>query len=128
MRFLLDTHVLIWWTGESSKISTTVKDLLMDQNNIFFVSFTSIWEIQIKSQLGKLELNVSLPKIIQDQQDINQFQLLPISLNHIYFLNNLPNHHRDPFDRLLISQSIVEQIPILSVDKLFDLYSVQRIW
>ncbi|MGL5834709.1 MAG: type II toxin-antitoxin system VapC family toxin [Waterburya sp.] len=128
MKFLLDTHVLIWWTGESSKISTTVKDLLIDKNNIFFISFASIWEIQIKSQLGKLELNVPLSKIIQDQQEINQFQLLPISLNHIYFLNNLPNHHRDPFDRLLISQSIVEQIPILSVDKLFDLYSAQRIW
>jgi PIN domain nuclease of toxin-antitoxin system len=75
-----------------------------------------------------MTINVPLPKLIQDQQDINQFQLLPISLNHIYFLKNLPNHHRDPFDRLLIAQSTVDQIPILSFDKVFDLYSVQRIW
>ena len=128
MNFLLDTHVLIWWTGESNKISSTVKNLLMDESNTIFISFVSVWEIQIKSQLGKLELDVSLAKLIQDQQNINRFQLLPISLNHIYFLENLPQHHRDPFDRLLISQSMIEQMPILSVDKLFDLYSVQRIW
>ena len=128
MRFLLDTHVLIWWSGESNKISSTVKNLLMDESNSIFISFVSVWEIQIKSQLGKLELNIPLAQLIQEQQNINQFQLLPIYLNHIYFLENLPQHHKDPFDRLLISQSIIEQIPILSVDKLFDLYSVKRIW
>lgn len=128
MNFLLDTHVVIWWSGESHKISAKVQDLLMDENNTFFISFVSIWEIQIKSQLGKLEINIPLHQLIQEQQDINQFQLLPISLNHIYFLENLPKHHKDPFDRLLISQSIVEQVPILSVDKLFDLYSIQRVW
>ena len=100
----------------------------MDENNTIFISFVSVWEIQIKSQLGKLKLSVPLAKLIQDQQNINQFQLLPISLNHIYFLENLPQHHKDPFDRLLISQSIIEQMPILSVDKLFDLYSAQRLW
>jgi PIN domain nuclease of toxin-antitoxin system len=128
LKFLLDTHVLIWWSGESYKISTKVQNLLMDKNNIFFISFVSIWEIQIKSQLGKLELNIPLTQLIQEQQDINQFQLLPISLNHIYFLENLPKHHKDPFDRLLISQSIVEQMPIISIDRLFDLYPVQHIW
>ncbi|MDJ0591318.1 MAG: type II toxin-antitoxin system VapC family toxin [Pleurocapsa sp. MO_226.B13] len=128
MIFLLDTHVLIWWSGECKKISSTVKNLLMDERNTIFISFVSVWEIQIKSQLGKLELNLPLAKLIQDQQNINQFQLLPIFLNHIYFLENLPQHHKDPFDRLLISQSIIEQMPILSIDKLFDLYSIQRIW
>ena len=128
MKFLLDTHVLIWWSGESQKISAQVQDLLMDKNNTLFISFVSIWEIQIKSQLGKLELNIHLRQLIQEQQNINQFQLLPISLNHIYFLENLPKHHKDPFDRLLISQSIVEQMPILSIDRLFDPYTVQRIW
>lgn len=128
MNFLLDTHVLIWWSGESNKISSTVKNLLMDEGNTIFISFVSVWEIQIKSQLGKLELNVPLAKLIQDQQSINRFQLLPISLNHIYFLENLLHHHKDSFDRLLIAQSIIEQMPILSVDKLFDLYSVQHIW
>lgn len=128
MKFILDTHVLIWWSGESNKISTKVKNLLIDKNNNIFISFVSIWEIQIKSQLGKLELNIPLSQLIQDQQDINQLQLLPISLNHIYSIESLPQHHKDPFDRLLISQSIVEQMPILSIDNLFDLYPVKRIW
>lgn len=128
MNFLLDTHVLIWWSGESNKISPIVKDLLMDEKHTFFISFVSAWEIQIKLQLGKLKLDVPLPILIQDQQNINQFQLLPISLNHIYFLENLPQHHKDPFDRLLISQSMSEHMPILNIDRLFDLYLVQRIW
>jgi PIN domain nuclease of toxin-antitoxin system len=128
LNFLLDTHVVIWWSGESHRISAKVQDLLMDKNNTLHISFVSIWEIQIKSQLGKLDINIPLSQLIQEQQEINQFQLLPISLNHIYLLENLPKYHKDPFDRLLISQSIVEQMPILSIDKLFDLYSIQRIW
>ncbi len=128
MKFLLDTHVLIWWANDANKLSSKVYDLLIDPNHILLLSFVSVWEIQIKSQLGKLKLDLPLSDLITNQQNINNLMMLPIELNHIYSLENLPNHHRDPFDRLLISQAIVENIPILSVDKVFDQYSVERIW
>lgn len=88
----------------------------------------SFWELQIKSQLGKLNLSSSLPNFIETQQRVNNLEILPIELTHIYALEALPSHHRDPFDRILIAQAIVEKIPLLSVDSIFDVYPVQRIW
>jgi PIN domain nuclease of toxin-antitoxin system len=84
--------------------------------------------MQIKLQLGKLNLNSSLPVLIDNQQRVNNLQLLPIELVHIWGLTNLPNYHRDPFDRLLIAQAIVEQIPLVSIDSVFDNYPIQRLW
>jgi PIN domain nuclease of toxin-antitoxin system len=91
-------------------------------------SIASVWEMQIKLQLGKLNLNSSLPVLIDNQQRVNNLQLLPIELVHIWGLTNLPNYHRDPFDRLLIAQAIVEQIPLVSIDSVFDNYPIQRLW
>lgn len=127
MKLLLDTHVLIWSVGEPKKLSDNVRTLLMDTNNSWLVSIASIWELQIKYQLGKLKLHLSLPELIETQKQVNNLKILPIELEHIYALDELPNHHRDPFDRILIAQSIFEQIPLLSVDTVFDLYPIQRI-
>lgn len=88
----------------------------------------SVWELQIKSQLGKLNLSSSLPNFIETQQRVNNLQLLPIELTHIYALEALPSNHRDPFDRILIAQAIVEKMPLLSIDVVFDAYPVQRMW
>ena len=128
MKLLLDTHVLIWWTSDANKLSSKVYELLMDSNHTLLLSFVSVWEIQIKSQLGKLKLDLPVSNLITNQQNVNKLVMLPIELNHIYSLENLPSYHRDPFDRLLISQAIVGKIPILSVDKVFDQYPVERIW
>jgi PIN domain nuclease of toxin-antitoxin system len=84
--------------------------------------------MQIKIQLGKLKLNSTLPDLIETQERINNLQVLPIELAHIWGLTNLPNHHRDPFDRLLIAQAMIEQLPIVSIDSLFDSYPIQRLW
>ena len=128
MKLLLDTHVLIWWTSSSEKLSESVYSLLSDSDNTLKFSIASIWEIQIKLQLGKLTLNSSLASLIENQQRVNNLQLLPIELVHIYALAGLPNHHRDPFDRILIAQAIVEKIPIVSIDSVFDAYPSERLW
>jgi PIN domain nuclease of toxin-antitoxin system len=128
MNLLLDTHVFIWLSLNPERLSERVTDLLMDETNLWFLSLASVWEMQIKRQLGKLSLNLPLPELIASQQQTNGLQLLPIELNHIFTLENLPQFHRDPFDRLLIAQAITEQIPLLSIDTVFDHYPVQRLW
>ncbi len=128
MKLLIDTHVLLWLAGDSKNLSEKAASLILDEKNSLFLSFASIWEIQIKSQLGKLDITRLLPDLIQEQCQSNEIQLLEVKLQHIYGLKGLPNHHRDPFDRLLISQSRIEQMPILSIDRAFDTYEVQRIW
>lgn len=128
MNLLLDTHVFIWLSLTPERLSERVTDLLMDETNLWFLSFVSVWEMQIKRQLDKLSLNLPLPELIASQQQTNGLQLLPIELNHIFTLENLPQFHRDPFDRLLIAQAIAEQIPLLSIDTVFDHYPVQRLW
>jgi PIN domain nuclease of toxin-antitoxin system len=128
MNLLLDTQVFIWLSLTPEQLSERVTDLLMDETNLWFLSLVSVWEMQIKQQLGKLSLNLPLPELIASQQQTNGLQLLPIELNHIFILENLPQFHRDPFDRLLIAQAITEQIPLLSIDTVFDHYPVQRLW
>ena len=128
MQLLLDTHSFIWWSINSEKLSLTGQDLLLDRNNRLFLSVASVWEMQIKLQLGKLQLNPSLQELIKNQITINNLEILSIDLAHIWTLATLIHYHKDPFDRLLISQSITEIMPILSIDEIFDLYPVQRIW
>jgi PIN domain nuclease of toxin-antitoxin system len=125
---LLDTHSFIWWSINSEKLSLTGQDLLFDRNNRLFLIVASVWEMQIKLQLGKLQLNPSLQELIKNQITINNLEILSIDLAHIWTLATLIHYHKDPFDRLLISQSITEIMPILSIDEIFDLYPVQRIW
>ncbi|WGV27878.1 type II toxin-antitoxin system VapC family toxin [Halotia branconii] len=128
MKLLLDTHELIWWSSSSEKLSLNVYNLIVDPSNTLMFSIASIWEMQIKLQSGKLNLNSALSNLIERQQQVNKLQILPIELSHIYALESLPSHHRDPFDRILIAQSIVENIPLLSIDMIFDSYPVQKIW
>lgn len=128
MNILLDTHVLIWLAIEPQKLSIQATQILRDSNNTLFFSLVSIWEMQIKIQLNKLTLNLPLSEVIDRQQQVNGLQILPIELAHIFALEQLPNPHRDPFDRLLIAQVFVSQIPILSIDIIFDRYPVQRLW
>ena len=128
MNLLLDTHVFIWSTGNPERLSHRVTDLLTDTSNTWILSIASVWEMQIKFQLGKLNLNSHLSALIDNQRRVNNLQLLPIELTHIYALNNKPNHHRHPFDWLLIAQATVEQISIVSLDSVFDNYPVQRLW
>ncbi|OKH29733.1 twitching motility protein PilT [Calothrix sp. HK-06] len=128
MRLLLDTHVLIWLAVNPELLSEKVSNLLTDDNNFWVLSIASVWEIQIKVQLSKLDLPVSVPELIASQQEVNDMQILPIELSHVYALKDLPNHHRDPFDRIIIAQAIFEKMPILSVDEAIGNYPVEKIW
>ncbi|PIG93418.1 type II toxin-antitoxin system VapC family toxin [Gloeocapsopsis sp. IPPAS B-1203] len=111
MRLLLDTHTLIWIIFEPNSSSERVTSLFVDREHEIFLSIVSIWEMQIKLQLGKLNFDLPLSELIESQRQVNDLQLLSILTEHIYALEMLPNHHR-PFDRLLIAQAIVEQMPL----------------
>ena len=128
MKVLIDTHVFIWWTTEPARLSSSVYTLLTDPSSEPMLSMVSIWEMQIKISLGKLALKSPLPKLVEDEVERNQFQLMSIELPHIYAVASLPLYHRDPFDRLLIAQASVEKLSILSIDEVFDAYGVNRLW
>lgn len=128
MNLLLDTHVFIWWTISPNRLSKKASELIANPQNILFLSLVSIWEMQIKTQLGKLSFDLPFADLIERQQEVNDLYLLPIELTHIYNLASLPNHHRDPFDRLLMAQALIENINLISIDKVFDQYPVNRIW
>lgn len=128
MKLLLDTHIFIWWTGIPERLSERVNNLLANKNNELILSVASVWEMQIKLNLGKLQLSLPLEELIETQQQTNNLLLLPIEVDYVWTLKNLPMHHRDPFDRMLIAQAIAEQLPIVSVDAVFDAYPITRLW
>ena len=107
MKLLLDTHILIWWIDAPQRLPARLLTALEDPANELFVSVVNLWEIQVKQQLGKLQFTVPLTQLIARQQRINAMNVLPVQPAHIYELDNLPLHHRDPFDRLLIAQANV---------------------
>lgn len=128
MQLLVDTHTFIWWASEPDKLSSTALEACQDATSSLYLSVGSIWEIQIKHQLGKLQLHKPLDEIIQAQQTANDLQVLPIEVSHILELYKLPYHHRDPFDRLLIAQAKVENLSLLSGDSVFSQYAVRVVW
>ncbi|MEG3974265.1 type II toxin-antitoxin system VapC family toxin [Microcoleus sp. herbarium8] len=128
MKLLLDTHTFIWWDSSPQKLSPKALALCQNPENTLLLSMASIWEIQIKLQLGKLSLNLPLPELIETQQQTNNIELLPINLIHVLTLDSLPSHQKDPFDRLLISQAIVEDAVLVSGDSTLANYAVKLEW
>ena len=128
MRLLLDTHSFLWFIMGSSNLSTNARALIEDVNNEKFVSKVSLWEIAIKISIGKLTLSGSFDAVIPFQIKNNGFETLEIELTHLSLISSLSLHHRDPFDRLIITQSILEDMAIIGKDPAFDLYSVKRLW
>ena len=127
MALLLDTHVILWMAQEPDRLPMGIHNKLNSEDTLLF-SYASVWEIAIKSALGKIELHWPLHEFVDLAIDKHALQMLQISLPHIYHTQQLPLHHRDPFDRLLIAQSVVESIPIISSDSIFDAYGIERIW
>ncbi|MEA5535397.1 type II toxin-antitoxin system VapC family toxin [Crocosphaera sp. XPORK-15E] len=128
MKLLLDTHTFLWFIDGSSNLSQTARQLIENEDNQRFVSIASLWEIAIKVSIGKLKLGVSLPDLVKQQVYDNDIELLAISPEHLDILRKLDFHHKDPFDRLIISQSIVEKMTIITKDTAFISYSVQILW
>jgi PIN domain nuclease of toxin-antitoxin system len=127
MKALLDTHAFIWWDSDPSKLPAQVITLLQNPASTILLSVVSVWEILIKMQLGKLTLSGPLvPTLIQQQA--NGIQILPVTLDHVLALQNLPPRHKDPFDRLLIAQANIEGAVLLSADPIFAQYSVHVLW
>jgi len=128
MRLLLDTHAFIWWDSDPAKLPAHVLALCQDRTNVILLSVTSVWEMQIKLQLGKLKLQMPLAEVVKSQQATNGVVVLPITLAHVLGIESLPAHHKDPFDRLLIAQAQVENAALVSGDPVFASYDVKVIW
>lgn len=123
---LLDTHTFIWLSEDDPTLPVSTKAMIEDTDNVF-VSIASFWEISIKLTIGKLYLQTDLDDI-KTKFDATKFQLLPISIRDTIQLRKLPLHHKDPFDRILISQAITRSIPLVSRDSDFSLYPVELLW
>ena len=128
MKILLDSHTLYWFAEDAPQMPDTIKSLIENEQTENFVSVISIWELAIKAASGKLIL-ASPPEIyFADVIRANGFALLAVTFNHVILAAKLPTYHKDPFDRLLIAQSLIDDIPIVSTDSVFDAYGVTRLW
>ena len=127
IRYLLDTHTFLWFVNNDSSLSNSAKTLL-ESPVILLLSVASLWEIAIKMSLNKLSLPDTFERFVPQQIALNKIQILPIEIGHLNVVSSLPFHHKDPFDRLIIAQAIVEKVSIVSIDSVFDDYSVRREW
>ena len=127
MRILLDTHILLWFIEGNERLSQKIKSIIEDLDNDRFTSVVSLWEIVLKTNLGKLELKKSLEEFIESLAD-NDIQIIGLETHHLKDLVGLPFHHRDPFDRTLIAQAISENMTLISIDDKFKAYPVDIIW
>jgi PIN domain nuclease of toxin-antitoxin system len=128
MKLLLDTHTFIWFIMGSPDLSANARALIEDMANEKFLSVASLWEIAIKMSIGKLTLSAPFDVLIPQQLSLNGFELLNIEIEHAAVVATLPFYHRDPFDRLLIAQGMVEKMPVVSIDAVFDAYPIKRLW
>ena len=128
MRVILDTHTFLWFIEGNPKLSGTARNIIETTENDRLLSIASLWEITIKVSLGKLKVPLPFTKLIGEHVHGNAISLLHIAPEHLDILRALPFHHRDPFDRLLIAQSLSENIPLISYDETFDVYGAQRYW
>ena len=123
MRLLLDTHVFLWWSAGSPRLKARPKKAISEASEIF-VSAASAWEAAIKSSLGKLRMDVPF----EDAIELNQFSKLPVLFAHAAALVELPSHHNDPFDRMIIAQARTEKLTVVTHDVLFRPYDLAILW
>jgi PIN domain nuclease of toxin-antitoxin system len=128
MRLLLDTHTFLWFVAGASTLSRTALRRIQDARHDKFLSVASIWEMAIKLRLGKLSLDVSLERLVEEGAIDNGISVVDVLRSHAEGVAHLASHHADPFDRLLVSQALCEDMAIVSADTAFDDYSVKRIW
>lgn len=128
MALLLDTHTFLWFIGNHPRLSRVAADRIADPGEIVLVSVVNAWEIVIKMSTGKLTLDKPVAEIWRNAVLQDGFGVLDVTTPHVLALEELPMHHRDPFDRLLIAQAIAEGYQIVSADAAFDAYPVDRVW
>ena len=128
MKLLLDTHALLWWLEDAPALSAKAREVIGDPAAAVLVSTASIWEVAIKARLGRLEVPAELEDFFTRQLSLNGFEVLPVHLRHAALVRHLDDHHRDPFDRLLVAQAQCETVPLVSKDQWLQAYDVEVIW
>ena len=128
MRVLFDTHILIWLVEGDKNLSAVARSAIEDENNSLYLSIVSLWEITIKLSLGKLDLQLSVDEMVESFLIPGGIEILQIETSHLSILRDLPLHHRDPFDRLIIAQAKSEQMTLISADGMFDQYGISLLW
>ena len=128
MKILLDTHAFLWFVTNDRELSQTAKKLFLDEENELYLSAVTGFEIAQKYSLGKLQLTEKPSEFITNRIDANNLIELPIFMAHTTVLEKLPRHHRDPFDRLLVAQAMIEKVPLLSADEQLSAYPIKRLW
>lgn len=124
----MDTHTFLWWIIDNPQISSRVRDIMSNSLNELFLSAASCWEIAIKAKIGRIKLPGRPQIFVSQQMALNTIQGLPIQISHALHVFNLPHHHKDPFDRIIIAQAQLEKLPILTSDAMISKYKVKIIW
>ena len=127
-RFLLDTHTFLWLATDPERVRPEVRSRLADASAEVWLSVASIWEMAIKTSLGKLSLRTPLGELVTAQCEAMSLSLLEVGRAHALGVESLPFHHRDPFDRLLVAQAVSEQLILVSADASLDAYPINRLW
>lgn len=125
MNYLIDTHIILWISSDSKRLSSKFKKLFHDEKNTFYISMASLWEMAIKMSLQKLVLPVSFQVFVKSEIINNGIEVINLKPEHIFNLLALPFHHRDPFDRMIIAQAITEKMTLISYDKEFRKYKAK---
>jgi PIN domain nuclease of toxin-antitoxin system len=128
VRVLLDTHAFLWWILDEPRLSDRAREIIADGHNDLFFSAASGWEVAIKAGLGRLEVPGDLERFMREQLSRNAIRVLPVHLRHALGVYALPEHHSDPFDRLLVAQASLEKLPLLSADPQIARYPVRVVW
>ena len=128
MKLLLDTHVFLWWVEDALELSDAAHAAISDPGNTCYLSLASCWELSIKSCIGKIKLKKPLERFVSEQMQKNGFLLLNIELRHVAKVESLALHHRDPFDRLLVTQAKVERMTLVTIDAALSDYGIRCIW
>ena len=128
MRYLLDTHTFLWWCADDEQLSVAAREIIADPQTEIYLSSVSVWEIAIKAAKGRLLLPEPPAKFITNRLRSYFFQALPVQISHAAHVYELPEHHADPFDRLLISQSQLESMPLLTKDSFIQKYAIETVW
>jgi len=127
MKVLLDTHAFLWFITGDTRLSKKVRRLMEDGETELFLSAASVWEMAIKTSLGKLSVSMPFSEFIQ-QKTLQGFLIMPVEWHHAVAVAGMPFHHNDPFDRLLVAQALTEQLPVITADPAFKKYGVKIIW
>lgn len=128
MRLLLDTHAFLWWVGDDPRLPARARRLIAGRRNEVFFSVVSAWELAIKAGIGRLSLAESLESFVTRNVAANDFQVLPVHLRHVLAVATLPDHHGDPFDRILVAQAATENLVLVSGDRQVARYRITVAW